>query len=88
MSSSPSSPTSPPMRARAPKLAQRLVDEVSQRIRGGQLAPGSRIPGEHDMMREHGVSRAVVREAISLLQAAGLVEARQGLGTFVLEPSR
>ena len=37
-------------------------------------------------MGEHGVSRAVVREAISRLQAAGLVEARQGVGTFVLEP--
>ena len=37
-------------------------------------------------MAEHGVSRTVVREAVSRLQAAGLVETRHGIGTFVLIP--
>ena len=37
-------------------------------------------------MRIIGVSRTVVREAISHMQAAGLVETRHGIGTFVLEP--
>jgi DNA-binding FadR family transcriptional regulator len=37
-------------------------------------------------MAEYGVSRSVVREAISHLQAAGLVETRHGIGTFVLDP--
>jgi hypothetical protein len=37
-------------------------------------------------MEMHGVSRTVVREAISHLQAAGLVQTRHGIGTFVLEP--
>lgn len=41
--------------------------------------------GEHDCSGEHGVSRTVVREAISKLQASGLVETRHGIGTFVLE---
>ena len=36
-------------------------------------------------MREHGVSRTVVREALSKLQASGLVEPRHGIGTFVIE---
>jgi len=39
-------------------------------------------------MAEHGVSRTVVREAISGLQAAGLVETRHGIGTFVLDPHK
>ena len=37
-------------------------------------------------MRNYGVSRTVVREALSRLQAAGLVETRHGIGTFVLQP--
>jgi GntR family transcriptional repressor for pyruvate dehydrogenase complex len=37
-------------------------------------------------MVEQGVSRSVVREAISRMQAAGLVETRHGIGTFVLPP--
>ena len=37
-------------------------------------------------MAEHGVSRTVVREALSQLQAAGLVRTRHGIGTFVLGP--
>ena len=36
-------------------------------------------------MEEQGVSRTVVREALSRLQAAGLVETRHGIGTFVLD---
>ena len=73
-------------RARAPKLAQRVVHAFADRIRRGELAPGTKLPGEFEMTREYGVSRAVVREAISHLQAAGLVEARHGIGTFVLAP--
>ena len=37
-------------------------------------------------MQAYGVSRTVVREALSRLQAGGLVETRHGIGTFVLEP--
>jgi len=47
--------------------------------------PGDRLPPEADMMLQQGVSRTVVREAISRLQAAGLVETRHGVGTFILE---
>ena len=63
---------------------QRVVDGVSARIHGGDLKPGDRVPPEPSLMREFGVSRTVVREAMSRLQASGLVETRQGVGTFVL----
>ena len=49
------------------------------------LAPGDKLPTESEIMLEHGVSRTVVREAISGLQAAGFVETRHGIGTFVLD---
>ena len=38
-------------------------------------------------MRQFGVSRTVVREALSRLQASGLVETHHGVGTYALEPS-
>ncbi len=69
---------------RAPSLSQRVVEGVTERIRGGVLKPGERVPTEPELMREFGVSRSVVREAVSRLQANGLVRTRQGVGSFVL----
>src|SRR5688572_3328106 len=76
--------SSPEQPTRAKSHPQRIVDGVSARIRGGELKPGDRVPSEPELMREFGVSRSVVREAVSRLQASGLVETRQGVGTFVL----
>lgn len=65
-------------------LAAALVDAFGLRIREGRLQVGERLPTEAAIMAEFGVSRTVVREALSKLQAAGLVETRHGIGTFVL----
>ena len=66
-------------------LAQELVTVLTERIRSGQLKRGDKLPTESQIMAEEGVSRTVVREAISRLQAAGQVETRHGIGTFVLD---
>jgi GntR family transcriptional repressor for pyruvate dehydrogenase complex len=73
-------------RRRMRNLASELVDGIGARIRDRSLKPGDKLPTEAEIMREWGVSRTVVREALSKLQAAGLVETRHGIGTFVLEP--
>lgn len=65
-------------------LALGLVEALGERIRDGRLAPGDKLPTEAAVMAEFGVSRTVVREAISKLQASGLVETRHGIGTFVV----
>jgi GntR family transcriptional regulator, transcriptional repressor for pyruvate dehydrogenase complex len=65
-------------------LALGLVEALGDRIRDGRLAPGDKLPTEAAIMGEFAVSRTVVREAISKLQAAGLVETRHGIGTFVI----
>jgi hypothetical protein len=52
-------------------LAHELVDSLGDRIRDGRLAPGVKLPTEAAFMAEFRVSRTVVREAISKLQAAG-----------------
>ena len=64
-------------------LAHGLVDSLGQRIRDGRLPAGAKLPTEAEIMDEFGVSRTVVREALSKLQAGGLVETRHGVGTFV-----
>ncbi|MBO1113907.1 FadR/GntR family transcriptional regulator [Bordetella petrii] len=85
MSDSAHLPVSAPRRPR--NLAQGLVEDFSERIRGGQIRPGEKLPTESALMRQFGVSRTVVREALSRLQAAGLVETHHGVGTYALEAS-
>jgi DNA-binding FadR family transcriptional regulator len=75
--------TSPKPARRSRSLAQDVVEALRERIRGGGLAVGDKLPTEAAFMTEFGVSRTVVREALSRLQAAGLVETRHGIGTFV-----
>jgi len=77
-------PPSTPRKHR--NLAQLVVEQLTEHIRNGELHPGDKLPTETEIMAEQGVSRSVVREAISRLQAAGLVETRHGIGTFVLPP--
>lgn len=72
------------VRRRPRSLAHDVVDALGGRIRDGSLAHGEKLPTEAAIMEEFGVSRTVVREAISRLQAAGLVETRHGVGTFVV----
>ncbi|SDU95820.1 FadR/GntR family transcriptional regulator [Pseudomonas mucidolens] len=73
----------PRVRHKHRSLTEELVTELSRRIHDGELACATKMPTESEVMEEHGVSRTVVREAISRLQAAGLVETRHGVGTFV-----
>ena len=49
----------------------------------GEYSPGSRLPSENALASQLGVSRPVVREAVSRLAAEGLVRAERGRGTFV-----
>jgi len=70
-------------------LAGTLTDRVSgaliELISGDDFPPGSRLPSEMKMASRFGVSRTVIREAVSRLKSEGLVESRQGSGVFVRE---
>ena len=74
-----------PAQRKPRNLAQGVVEQIGGAIRQGVLKPGDKLPTESTLMSQHGVSRTVVREAISHLQASGLVQTRHGIGTFVLE---
>src|SRR5690554_4826718 len=80
--------TRPSLSLERPKsLAAQLAKDLTDRIARGDLKPGEKLPSEHDMVASYGVSRTVVREAVSSLKSAGLVSARQGVGVFVLDAS-
>jgi DNA-binding FadR family transcriptional regulator len=76
-----------PARRRPRSLAQELVESLTGRIRAGEIRPGDKLPTESEIMRAFGVSRTVVREALSRLQASGLVETHHGVGTYALKPN-
>ena len=65
-------------------LAQRVVAGLKDKILAGDLPPGHKLPSEAELIDEYGVSRTVIREAVTRLRAEGLVETFQGRGSFVL----
>ncbi|GGY65160.1 GntR family transcriptional regulator [Streptomyces olivaceoviridis] len=67
---------------RQPKY-QRIAAELRAAVEAGRYGPGDRLPGENDLMAEHGVARMTARQALGVLQAEGVAEARKGAGVFV-----
>ncbi len=80
---SPAASVRPQRRSRG--LAHGVVEGIQNQIRSRAFKSGDKLPTEAQIMRSYGVSRTVVREALSRLQAAALVETRHGVGTFVLD---
>lgn len=82
------------MRPRSPDIGSfealplRVALLLTREIESGDLNPGSRLPTEQQLAERFGVSRNVVREAVAQLRADGMVEARQGIGAFVLAPEQ
>lgn len=66
------------------RLADRVAAILSEEIESGRLAEGDKLPTEVELVKQLGVSRTVIREAVSRLRNAGLVEPRQGRGVFVM----
>lgn len=61
----------------------RIEEDLRRQIDDGSLALGSRLPAEQDLAQSYGVARMTVRQALSRLSAAGILERRHGVGTFV-----
>ncbi len=69
-------------------LYYQLQLDLRRLIEGGRLRPGDAVPSESELQRRYRVSRITVRRALAELEREGLVEARQGVGTFVADPER
>ncbi len=72
---------------RRTKLYEQVSERLEAQIREQAIVPGSELPSERDLMREFGVGRPAVREALFHLQKMGLVELRSGARARVAEPT-
>lgn len=69
-------------------LYYQLGEILKQRLEGGGWEPGTLFPSEREIEEHFGVSRAVVRPALSLLERDGDIYRRRGSGTYVAAPKR
>lgn len=67
------------------RISASIVRRIEEAIRTGGLQPGEPLPSERVLGEQLGVSRSSVREAIRILEHAGVVEVRSGSGTYVAE---
>lgn len=63
--------------------AEGVVNRLREMVQRGELASGDRLPPERDLARLLGVSRPTLRAGIRSLSAVGILQSRQGAGTFV-----
>jgi len=68
---------------RRSRIYEHIVDQIHALIREGRWAPGDQIPPERELAERFRVSRTSVREALRALEMQGIIESRQGGGTFV-----
>src|SRR5579862_6590565 len=68
---------------RSPRLGEHVARQIAKAIELGDHVEGARLPTEKDLAAKFGVSRPVVREALSNLRDQGLVVSRRGSGSYV-----
>ncbi|HPE48684.1 MAG TPA: FadR/GntR family transcriptional regulator [Hyphomonas sp.] len=64
-------------------LSDQVADALGRSIASGERAPGSFLPTEAELLEEFGTSRTVLREAVKMLTAKGLIDTRPRRGTMV-----
>lgn len=62
---------------------EQISEQLLELIRSGKLNPGQQLPSERDLCKIFDVSRPTVREALTVLEVAGIVEMRPGRGAYV-----
>jgi GntR family transcriptional regulator, galactonate operon transcriptional repressor len=76
------------LKASRPRVMPDITAAIAGDILSGRYEPGSSLPTENDLGVEYGVSRTVIREALKMLTAKGLVTTRPRVGTTVCESDR
>ena len=70
-------------KVQVPRISDAVAASLERRILEGSLRPGDRLPPERELAAELGVSRPSLREAIQKLASKGMLQSRQGGGTYV-----
>src|SRR3954468_4717921 len=65
--------------------SEEVISQLREMIHRGELRPGDRLPPERDLAKLLGVSRPTLRAGIRSLAAVGVLQSRQGAGTFVVQ---
>lgn len=73
------------MKIERTSLSDRVAEELQAMIRSAEYQVGDKLPTEGELMEKFSVSRITIREAVRKLRTMGLLEVRQGDGTFVKE---
>lgn len=68
---------------RGGRLSDAVIEQIITQISEGTLKVGDQLPSERELINQFGISRTSVRDAIRSLEVRGILEVRQGLGTFV-----
>lgn len=68
------------------RLSASIVEQILDGIDSGAFPPGTALPAERLLAARLGVSRSSVREAIRVLEHAGILDVRTGSGTYVTDP--
>ncbi len=71
-------------RTRQP-VPMKTAEAINQMIRDRDLQPGDQLPSQRELSLDLGVSRASLREALSMLETLGLISVQAGRGVFVAE---
>lgn len=66
------------------KLSDEVYKQIVSLISSGKLNPGDKIPSERDLAADLRISRQSIREALNRAEVMGLIEVRQGEGSFIL----
>jgi len=66
-------------------LPDAVVERILERVKNGDFQPGSKLPSIQELSEKLQVGRSSIREALKQLQIVGIVELKQGKGTFVRE---
>ncbi len=67
------------------RVSDFIIEQIKTQIISGALKPGDKLPAERELVNLLKVSRPSVREALLKLEAQGLIESKQGGGTFILD---
>ena len=70
-------------RVKTKSVVNQVLDKFKEALIYKELKPGDRLPSESELSSNLGVGKSSIREAIKMLQAVGVVESRQGEGTFI-----
>ena len=63
---------------------QQVIQWVQERLKSGELTVGQKLESENEISQYFGISRQTVRHALSVLEKKGVIESRQGSGSYIL----